>query len=162
DPFSFGGNPDSARGGIAMNGIMYPASRTRVGHITDGTSKTFLIGECSWDFGDTAGWYAGGAFWGGAADGDANIKNQLADSGKGFWVFNQAQVFFRLQEASNVPDPKDATKGMGLTIRAKHSDLSFGSKHPTVAAFCFGDGSARMVSKNTDLTILKYFANRHE
>ena len=54
-----------SRGGHATNGIMYPLSAIRHKQITDGTSKTFLVGECSWDFGgDVAPWYAGLAvFW---------------------------------------------------------------------------------------------------
>ena len=54
-PFTFGGTTyppaANARGGIATNGIIYPASKVKVSQVSDGTSKTFLIGECSWDFG---------------------------------------------------------------------------------------------------------------
>jgi hypothetical protein len=52
--------------------------------------------------------------------------------------------------------------GLGGTIRSKHSDLSFGSKHPASVSFCFGDGSARFISKNTDLITLQRLANRHD
>ena len=58
----FGTGPQDAHGGHATNGIMFPGSKVQVRQITDGLSKTFLIAECSWDFGQSvAGWYAGGA-----------------------------------------------------------------------------------------------------
>jgi len=156
-------NP-SARGGIALNGIMYPASKVRVSQISDGTSKTFLIGECSWDFGAAPGWYAGAAFFGGPSDGSAYIPFQSSDAGGGYWIYNQAQIFWRLNEATYTPDPTDPSgkTGLGGTVLCKHSDLSFGSKHPASASFCFGDGSARFMSKNTDLTTLQRLANRHD
>src|SRR5690606_11269357 len=34
-------------GGWANNGIMFPNSAISIRHVTDGTSKTLLIGECS-------------------------------------------------------------------------------------------------------------------
>ena len=69
--------------------------------INDGTSKTFLVGECSWDFGgDVAPWYAGSLFFGGDFDPPDKIAFNMAKFGDGFWVENQAQVRYAIQEAS--------------------------------------------------------------
>src|SRR5262249_37418137 len=60
-----GTSPQNARGGHATNGVMYPGSKIHFKQIDDGTSKTFLIAECSWDFGVSVGpWMAGGAVYG--------------------------------------------------------------------------------------------------
>src|SRR4029079_14585629 len=69
-----GTGPQDARGGHATNGVMYPGSKVLLRQITDGTSKTLLIGECSWDFGQSvAGSYDGGAFFG-AVGRDADAR----------------------------------------------------------------------------------------
>jgi prepilin-type N-terminal cleavage/methylation domain-containing protein/prepilin-type processing-associated H-X9-DG protein len=143
------------RGYHATNGIMYPVSAVRHGQITDGTSNTFLIGECSWDFGQSvAGWYAGAAFWGGSFDDEEKVNWLISRVGDGFWIYNQTQVTYGIEEASNE---------VGFAPKlAKHNDLSFGSKHSGGVNFCLADGSARLVNRDIDLTVLKYFASRHD
>ena len=171
DPTSFGGTSyppqwTKWRGGIATNGVMYPGSKTRVSQISDGTSKTFLIGECSWDFGvNVPGWYAGGEFWGnypGFTDSDANLQTEMSTTGDGFWMCNAAQIFYGIQAAANEADPNNSSKGMNAPLISKHNDLSFGSKHPNGCSFCTADGSAHFLSNTTDLTVLKDLANRHD
>ena len=162
-----GTGPQNARGGHATNGIMYPGSKTRLKQITDGTSSTFLIAECSWDFGvSVAGWYAGGALYGvqnGGPDPVGNFNMQLSSNGDGFWLYNSAQIMYGIGEASNETDPPGSgTKPRNATTLAKHNDLSFGSKHPGGCHFCLADGSARFVGNNTDIMVLKRFANRHD
>jgi prepilin-type N-terminal cleavage/methylation domain-containing protein/prepilin-type processing-associated H-X9-DG protein len=143
------------RGYHATNGIMYPLSAVRHEQITDGTSNTFLVAECSWDFGNSVGpWYAGAAFWGGEYDDPAKLAWLASRVGDGFWIYNQAQVRYALEERANEP---------GFTPQvALHDDLSFGSKHPSGVHFCFADGSARSVSRDTEVTILRYFACRQD
>jgi len=157
----------SKRGGVAINGIIYPASKVRVRQVEDGTSKTFLLGECSWDFGTVvAGWYAGEAFYGNTSgsnpDPHAYLPFEMSDVGDGFWVYNAAQIRYGIQEASNEADPASPAKGMNAPILAKHNDVSFGSKHSGGCNFCLADGSARFVGKNADLLVLKKYANRHD
>jgi prepilin-type N-terminal cleavage/methylation domain-containing protein/prepilin-type processing-associated H-X9-DG protein len=143
------------RGGHAINGIMYPFSRVRHGQIEDGTSKTFLIAECSWDFGgDVAPWYAGSLFFGGQFDPPETLGWFMTRFGDGFWVENQAQVRYAIEEASY--------SAAITTVVAKRSDLSFGSKHPGGCHFALADGSARFVSKDTDVVVLRHYACRHD
>lgn len=145
----------SARGGHATNGIMYPLSDVRHEQINDGTSNTFLVGECSWDFaGDVAPWYAGSLFFGGDFDPPEKIAYFMTKFGDGFWVENQAQIRYALEEASY--------SSALTTIVAKRSDLSFGSQHPGGCHFVMADGSAHFVSKSTDVAVLRLLANRHD
>lgn len=46
--------------GTAANGILFPGGWTHAAHIRDGLSRTLLLGECSWEFGRTRPWLAGG------------------------------------------------------------------------------------------------------
>jgi prepilin-type N-terminal cleavage/methylation domain-containing protein len=160
----FGTGPQDARGGQATNGIMYPGSKVQVRQITDGLSKTFLIAECSWDFGQSvAGWYAGGAFFGavnGNPDPMGNFASEMSKFGDGFWTYNSAQILYGIGEASNETDASG--KPRNTTVLAKHNDLSFGSKHPGGCCFCMGDGSVQFVNRFTDLLLLKKLANRHD
>jgi len=143
------------RGYHATNGIMYPLSAVRHGQITDGTSNTFLVAECSWDFGNSvAAWYAGAAFWGGEYDDPVKLAWLASRVGDGFWVYNQAQIRYALEELANEP---------GFTPQvALHNDLSFGSKHPSGVHSCLADGSTRLVNRETDVMVLRYLASRHD
>ncbi len=146
----------SARGGHATNGIIYPLSAVRQKQVTDGTSKTFIVGECSWDFGgDVAPWYAGSLFFGGDFDPPDKLVWFMTKFGDGFWVENQAQIRYAIQEASYSANVTPA-------VVAKRSDLSFGSKHPSGCHFVMADGSAHFVRKDTDVAILRLFACRHD
>jgi prepilin-type N-terminal cleavage/methylation domain-containing protein/prepilin-type processing-associated H-X9-DG protein len=144
--------PD-ARGGHAVNGVMYPLSAVRQGQITDGTSKTFLIGEASWDFGRSVGpWYLGAGEWGGTFDTPAALEWAMSRVGGGMWIYNAAQIRWPLEDRSNE---------QGYTAeKACHSDLSFGSRHPGGTHFALADGSARFVRVEADLEALQRYASR--
>jgi hypothetical protein len=101
-----------------------------------------------------AAWYAGAAFWGGEYDDPAKIAWLASRVGDGFWIYNQAQVRFALEERANEP---------GFTPQlALHDDVSFGSKHPSGVHFCLADGSARIMNRDADLTVLRNLACRHD
>jgi prepilin-type N-terminal cleavage/methylation domain-containing protein/prepilin-type processing-associated H-X9-DG protein len=145
------------RGGHATNGIMFPQSKIKHGQITDGTSHTFLIAECSWDFGTlVAPWYAGSAAYGAAFDTPEKLAAYMTKTGDGFWGYNQANLRYAILEAALADEYKAP-----VTTRQRN-DHSFGSKHPGGLHFCFADGSARFVSNETDALTLKYFASRHD
>ena len=157
------------RGGHAINGIMYPLSETRQGQITDGTSNTLLIAECSWEFttdhGNTtdnvalpAPWYAGSLTYGGTADSAEDLANAMTLAGAGFFAENQVHVVFGPMQASS---DKIYASEHGLEW-VRHNGVSYGSNHPGGFNVCFADGSARMVGKDVDLGVLKYLACRHD
>jgi hypothetical protein len=135
---------------------MYPLSDVRQGQIIDGTSHTFLIAECSWDFGTNGPWYLGAGAWGGQYDTPDELAYAMSRLGSGFWIYNTAQVRWGLAERSNAPN-RDFTPA-----KACQSDVSFGSKHPSGAIFCMADGSSRFVSDSTDLRVLQLSACRQD
>ena len=144
----------TARGGHAINGVMYPLSKIRQGQITDGTSHTFLVGECSWDFGNAGPWYLGSHEWGGDFDTPADMEWKLTNAGNGFWINNSAQIRWGIGERSNQA---------GFTEKkACRNDVSFGSKHPGGCNFCMADGSVHFVRESIDLLVLQNLACRHD
>ena len=125
----------------ATNGIMFPLSAVKQSKITDGTSKTFLIAECSWDFGDEVGpWYLGAGEWAGNYDTPEELAYAASRIGGGFWIYNSAQIRWGLLERSHEIDAAERP----TPEKACHSDLSFGSKHPGGCHFCLADGSAQL------------------
>ncbi|HZZ27661.1 MAG TPA: DUF1559 domain-containing protein [Pirellulales bacterium] len=176
-PTAFGGPTyppqPTWRGGIATNGVMYPASKVRISDVSDGTSKTLLIGECSWDYSSKLGyvppgWYAGAEVWGnypGFVDHDADLKNTMgppAATAEGFWMINAVNVYYGITGASVQPSDLNPQVGYNAPKISKHNDLSFGSKHFNGCSFCMADGSAHFLSATTDLGVLKNLANRHD
>lgn len=149
------GPQGTSRGNHATNGIMYPLSKVRHGQITDGTSHTFLIAECSWDFGgEVAPWYAGSLFWGGEFDTPEAIAWKMSRFGDGFWAENQAHIRYSLLERSY---SDTITKDV-----ARRNELSFGSKHPGGCHFCLADGSTQFIRNETDIVVLRNLACRHD
>lgn len=130
----------SASGGSgAINGIMFSDTKaipckTRPAHITDGLSKTFLIGELSWDAYSHRAWLVG------------RVSN-FVYSGKN--MIHTINTKRRLVS----PDPP-------LTADAKGNDVSFGSKHPGGTHFSHADGSVVFMSENTGIDLLRAAASR--
>jgi prepilin-type processing-associated H-X9-DG protein len=144
-----------SRGSHAINGIMYPFSKVRHSQITDGTSHTFLVAECSWDFsGEVAPWYAGSLFWGGEFDSPEATAWKMSQFGDGFWGENQAHVRYSLLERSY--------SNTITTDVARRNELSFGSKHPGGCHFSMADGSTQFVRNETDIIVLRNLACRHD
>jgi prepilin-type N-terminal cleavage/methylation domain-containing protein/prepilin-type processing-associated H-X9-DG protein len=144
-----------SRGSHATNGIMYPLSMVRHGQIEDGTSHTFLVAECSWDFGgDVAPWYAGGLVYGAGTDPPETMLWNMSKFGDGFWVENQAHVRYSLRERSY---------SNTITVAvARRNELSFGSKHAGGCHFCMADGSVQFVREEIDIVVLRNLACRHD
>ena len=117
-------------GGYGTSGIMYNKSKTKFKDITDGSSKTFLIGEMSWDIGGTRVWICG--------------SNSTAHCYSGY------NLRFPLNSARWLDPNND-----NVTITPEHNDISFGSLHPGGCHFGMADGSVRFVSESTDLDVLK-------
>lgn len=125
----------SQTGPYGINGIMYPMSQTRVGEITDGLSKTFLIGEAAWDIYAIRAWICGsgastGANWGWAA---RNITNPINSVRAGATDWSASILI---------------------------NQSSLGSQHFGGATIGNADGSVHFVSENADLNVLRAFASR--
>lgn len=125
----------SGSGAWANNGIMYPESATSVRHVTDGTSKTLIIGESSWDFGIARVWAVGSLY------SPSNKSHHWAT----YAARNIAVPINTLTSARFMGSP---------------NDISFGSLHPGGAHFALADGSSRYLSENIDLKTYKALASR--
>jgi prepilin-type N-terminal cleavage/methylation domain-containing protein len=133
------GFPDhcSSVGGLATNGVMYAGSTTRFRDVTDGTSKTFLVGESSYESLGRRVWLVGSI-----SPGDA-------------WCYSGYNMTHPLSSAPRNKYINGALVNVGLG-----NDIGFGSLHTGAAHFGLTDGSVRFVSENTSLQILKNFASR--
>jgi prepilin-type N-terminal cleavage/methylation domain-containing protein len=126
----------SARGHAATNGIMYhdsdtKRSQTKVREITDGLSKTFLLGELSWNAYSHRSWIVGRS---------------------GHYIYSGKNMFKTLRDQPRSDFP--------ATIGFPNNDVSFGSLHTGGAHFSNADGSVKFVSENTGIDILWAFASR--
>jgi prepilin-type N-terminal cleavage/methylation domain-containing protein len=129
---------NTSAGHVAINGIMYydtptKLCRTKPKDITDGLSKTFLLGEQSWDAGFHRSWIVGR---------------------QGGIVYCGNNVRYTILTAARRPAPGSTA------IQVEANDTSFGSKHPGGVHFSNADGSVKFVSENTSIEILRAAASR--
>jgi prepilin-type N-terminal cleavage/methylation domain-containing protein/prepilin-type processing-associated H-X9-DG protein len=118
----------------ATNGVMYIESKTKFKDITDGSSKTFLIGEMSWDLVAHRAWIVGNS---------------------GGFIYSARNMMYPLFSAVR----GRVTNGSYTTITS-NNDVSFGSSHPGNAHFGMADGSVKLVSENVAIAVLKAYSSR--
>jgi prepilin-type N-terminal cleavage/methylation domain-containing protein/prepilin-type processing-associated H-X9-DG protein len=108
-----------------------PIPAISLASITDGTSNTYLLGECSWaGMGKYRSWHQG----------------YTTVSGSDELVFFSARnVLYSINSR--------------LTS-AKSNDIAFGSQHPGGCQFAMVDGSVRFVSETIDMAIYLATASR--
>jgi prepilin-type processing-associated H-X9-DG protein len=134
-----GGTP----GGYAVNGIMFPEdgkakSKISIGKITDGSSKTLLIGESSWNFGTARVWAIG------------SITSAVYPAAR-----NHSWATYGGRNVAVPINTSSSARGFGPS-----NDVSFGSMHPGGAHFAFADGSSRFVSENIDMVTFRAVSSR--
>lgn len=136
---------DKNCGDIDINGVLFPDSRVRVAHVTDGTSKTLAIGERLYLFRD---WLSGSTWLGDPIErictgATKNIRYPVnADPNQfGYYKFDFAA-------------PADQ-RSMLL------NELQFASEHAGGSNFAFADGSVRLVPDSIDFTVLQALATRN-
>jgi prepilin-type N-terminal cleavage/methylation domain-containing protein/prepilin-type processing-associated H-X9-DG protein len=122
----------------ASNGVMYPASKTNMKDITDGSTHTFLVGELSWNGGPQRIWSVGG----GSA---TNLDTYVYTAKNIYWPLNTAC-------RASVDDPRPCPYA--------NNDMSFGSNHPGGCHFAMCDGSVQFVRQDIALDLLKAMASR--
>lgn len=118
-------------GQYATSGALILDKPLKMSKVTDGTSKTFLFGEMSWDMGLYAFWprsTSGGA--------DANLSYCCRNL------------------ASPLNSNRRAADDSNL------NDISFGSMHAGGGHFLLLDGSVQFFDELTELRILQAFATR--
>ena len=132
---SMGWRPSSA------GGVMFMNSKTRYQHITDGTSKSFLLGETRY------AQLASGWSWV-TAGGEYTWASSFYSPANGF--LTQGAIAANQLNASC--DPATMTcGGAGLMV----ADITFGSFHRGGAGFAMADGSVQFLVDSVSVTILR-------
>lgn len=141
---------ESLYGSVSINGVIFPESKIRISKITDGTSKTLLMGEQVYM--NAADWVAG-AIW--------------------FKGTNEQPEHIRIQAMKNVrypinADPSefgyfglDPNAPVGTDKTLKPNDFYFGSHHPGGAHFALADGSVQFYASAMDINLYRGMATRN-
>ena len=137
---SMGYRPSSA------GGVMFMNSKTRYQHITDGTSKSLLLGETRYS--QLAA--ANGATWNSGATGCECTWASSFYSGGGGWLAQGAIAANQLNPSVNPAAVATAPGTLGNVM-----DKSFGSFHRGGAGFAMADGSVQFLVDSLSVTILR-------
>ena len=131
-------------GGFSDNGIIYPESSLSARKVTDGTSKTLLIGESSWDWWTARAW----------AVGSGCSPNKMPPN-----AHTLADHSYAAYGARNVAFPINTftSKAGAGNLR---NDIAFGSNHAGGAHFAAADGSAHFLTENIEIATFKALASR--
>lgn len=117
-------------GGVASNGLIFMHSKVRARDITDGTSKTMLLGELSWlEAGGTRTWIVG------------------LSHNESSHMYNSKNIAYPMRTYSSASP--------NVT-----NDTSLGSNHPGGAFVAMGDGSVHFVSEEISIKVLCTLASR--
>jgi prepilin-type processing-associated H-X9-DG protein len=111
-----------------LNTNLNPVVRLR--KVTDGTSKTFLIGESA--FGDP--------------DADTNVRPWVVGSEGDNFMYTSKNVAYAINSGAK-PGPA-------------RNNVGFGSEHPGGCHFGMADGSVQFVTENIELVVLFALASR--
>jgi prepilin-type processing-associated H-X9-DG protein len=116
-----------------------PGRSTRIGQITDGTSKSLTIGERKENLFD----WMSGALWQG-------------NPPKLIWSMSAKNIRHRINTAVN--DAGQYVDENGNLQTMLSNDANFGSFHAGGAQFCFADGHVEMVDEAIDFTVYENLA----
>jgi prepilin-type N-terminal cleavage/methylation domain-containing protein len=148
------------------NGVFFLNSRLAYDDVTDGSSHTLFIGEKQPDGFDLS-WLSGTR---------STLRNVgMGINGMAFAGLPRARSWDEptpeldaLLPAEDEPMPDEAASATGAAARptaGPGSPLfvgSFGSSHPGVAMFAFGDGRVQTMSNSASTVVLSQLANRKD
>jgi prepilin-type N-terminal cleavage/methylation domain-containing protein len=144
---------DGGSGGIAINGVIFPLSELTFAKITDGTSKTMMFGEMSWDVGPQEPWIVG-----------STSKNQTGDFGSRGVIYNAKNVRWPLnakryleEDGTSIGNVEDNTENSRY---APLTETSLGSNHPGGCHVGMSDGSAGFIQEDIEIGVLRRMASR--
>lgn len=142
--------PNSTGDDISDLGVLFPKSMVRIGHISDGTSKTMLVGEYS----HLTMYQRFNAFQGtGDSDGTWDI-------GWPNFTFTCKTIAFTPFSPVFWPTANTYEPAQLAQIVARVSRAALKSGHNVGVHVAMGDGSARLLSSEIELATLQSLANR--
>ena len=133
------------------NGVLYVRSKTEFRHITDGTSKTFMVGESKYMPTERAMWTAGTC---GGTDGYFGWASGMHTS--------SVSTAHPVTMAAMVIGINPNNTSGGLTQTKECLSRMFGSLHPGGCNFTLADGSVRFVGETTSISLLQDLAVRND
>jgi len=136
--YAYKNSRKSGHGPMAAQGMLYAESKVRFAKVTDGTSKTYLLGELKMDV------PVDGAV-GGGGDGASWVR------GIGFGT--------QLSQTDGLSSCKGIQDGINSPYNGFNL-ISFSSYHPGGAHFAMGDGSVRFVNDVIDINVYRSHASR--
>jgi prepilin-type N-terminal cleavage/methylation domain-containing protein len=167
------------------NGVLYLNSRIREKDVTDGTSHTIYVGEklgSQWDLGWLSGTRAtlrntGTAInqtpwddfrgnvtqakpaWAETVDESAPVAMAVGS------MPGDAPAATPEEKAPEAADKAETAPAKPAAISTNADDLKvggFGSSHPTVTNFLFGDGTVQTIGDDIDLEVFKQLGSRND
>ncbi len=132
-------NFDANHGQIAVSGILYRNSKTKMRDITDGTTNTLMVGEVSGAPFDDTGSNPHRPWLQGASNGNNDVALYSCKNVR--WGIGPARY----------------TSG---NLNYLFNDQRFGSNHTGGAQFLLGDGAVKFVSQNIDINLYQSLATR--
>ncbi len=148
------------------DGVLFLNSHIKREDVTDGVSHTLYVGEKICDLNDL-GWMSGTRATLRNTD-HAKITfdpNRTLEMVAKVWPKPDAEVYADSGEETKTPEaPKpDETKKPEVNSKTDQMDLyvgGFGSSHPTVSNFLFGDGNVQAIVHNIDEKVFQMLGNR--
>jgi prepilin-type N-terminal cleavage/methylation domain-containing protein/prepilin-type processing-associated H-X9-DG protein len=122
---------DLTYGGFSEQGALIIGKPKRLSKVVDGTSKTFALGEMSWERGFI------NALW----------PRSTTGGGSNFGSYCCRNLLYRIND-------QDLAQ-----VSPRSNDVSFGSDHPSGANFLLVDGSVQFLADATELQILQAYAS---
>lgn len=123
----------------STSGAIYPNSKTKFAHITDGTSSTLLVGECS----DRQGW----------TDSMLNSWGGIQAWTWGYYYYGSGAGYLQL-------DNKNLQYPINFSGISTTNATPYRSAHPGGAQFSLCDGSVRFLTETMDFNVLDAMATR--
>ena len=129
------------------DGVFYPESKIRIKDITDGTSKTMLLGERTYQL----RLWTRGAYYDGSP---TQFVCSISAKNIALPINSDTDAYCYRANEMGVPCPSPWP--------TKFNDLFFGSRHAGGAQFVFGDGAVRFLPDEIDFQAYRRYGTRND